>query len=172
MKVTATEVKLPKLQGTLGEISIPFVGVPIMSAPIDIDLKAPADFGDIDLAALTQEAQEAIDQVLNKLAKEVKAALDAAIRSPVWAWSSGSRDIFNTGELMQSGSVTVSGSGIQVSYSAPYANLVHNGGYIYPYGNKKLRPIYLPGRPWERSVLQGGGPVKPFDFADFFDKNL
>ena len=172
MKVITSSVKMPPSRGTLGQVSVPFVGVPILSAPFDIDIKAPPGFGQFDENALADKGEEAIDMVLGKLALEVKAALDAAIKAPVWAWSSGSRDIFNTGELMQSGKVTVTGDGIQVSYSAPYANLVHNGGYIYPYGNKKLRPIYLPGRPWVTSVLQGGGPVKAFDFVGFFNKNL
>lgn len=114
--------------------------------------------------------EEAISSELQQIALELKAALDAALEAPVWAWSGGARDIYDTGELKASGTVLIKGLEIVVNYSAPYATLVHNGGYIFPYGNKAAQPIFLPGRPWVRSVLYGGGPVPQFDFISAIQK--
>lgn len=109
--------------------------------------------------------EDAIKAELQQISAELKMALDAALDAPVWAWNGGARDIYDTGALKASGTVEIRGLEIIVRYSAPYATLVHNGGYIYPYGNKSAQPIFLPGRPWVRSVLYGGGPVPQFDFV-------
>ena len=82
----------------------------------------------------------------------------------MWNWSSGgARDIVDTGRLKNSLSVTVSGDEILIYYDAPYASVVHEGGYIRPYGNKKIDAVYLPGRPWVDAVLFGNGPVPSVD---------
>ena len=109
---------------------------------------------------------------MNDLASELKSALTKALMSPVWAWEGGSRDIFDTGRLAGSGQVLVVSGGLNVVYSAPYAGIVHDGGYIYPYGNTAARPVYLPGRPWIESVMYGKGPVPQFDFDGFFESKF
>ena len=48
-----------------------------------------------------------------------------------------------------------SGSEIIVSYSEPYAALIHYGGYILPYGNPNADKVYIPPRPWVESTLKG-----------------
>lgn len=116
--------------------------------------------------------EQLIQGVLDQIARELKAALDQALRAPVWAWNDGARDIVDTGALMASGQVLTTGLQLSVVYGADYAMLVHNGGYIYPYGNKNLQPIFLPGRPWIRSVLFGGGPVEQFDFTAALNRAL
>jgi hypothetical protein len=89
-------------------------------------------------------------------------ALKAAIRSSNWETPSGRADIVDSGELLRSQQLEINGTKITVSYSAPYANLVEFGGYINPYGNKNVR-VYLPPRPWVRSVLFGGNGISPVD---------
>lgn len=100
------------------------------------------------------------------IAEKLKDALDQALSSPVWSRSgSEDSDLVDTGQLRDSGSVTADDRGISITYSAPYANLIHYGGYILPYGNKSNEKVYIPGRPWVRSVVAGGGPVQQFDFT-------
>lgn len=174
MKVTATDnlgkaFNLSSLP--LAALSVPIGGL-VPPAPLLFDYRTDSADDLIDENAIEDEFEARIDALMNKLAQEVKSALDAALKANVWAWKDDVRDIYNTGELASSGEVSAGADGIIVSYSAPYANLVHNGGYIYPYGNEKARPVYLPARPWVSSVLYGGGPVPQFDFEGFLKSNL
>ena len=173
MKVTATDnlKKTLKSKGELGELKVPVIGLHV-GLPIIFGARVDKEIDAVDEEAILEEAQQQIDALMSELAKEVEAALTGALKSSVWSWKSGSRDIYDTGKLASSVSVTVTGDGISVSYSAPYANIVHNGGYIQPYGNSSARPVYLPARPWVTSVLYGDGPVPPFDFDDFIARNM
>ena len=155
----------------VGALRVPIVGLN-MAVPLRFRAEIDKDIDAIKEEVLLEQAEAAIAGVMSKLAQEVQGALTAALRSSVWAWSDGARDIYDTGELASSVSVTASSNGIRVSYSAPYASLVHDGGYIFPYGNKRARPVYLPPRPWVRSVLYGGGPVPRFDFDGFIQREL
>jgi hypothetical protein len=95
----------------------------------------------------------------------LREALDGAMSSSIWAWNSGgTRDIVDTGKLRDSLMIQSSTSGFNVSYGAPYAALVHYGGYIQPYGNANIDKVYIPARPWANSVLLGDGPVPIFDW--------
>ena len=131
-----------------------------------------AQFMDSIEPLIKRYGEDQIKSVLSQIGRELKLALDQALRAPVWAFNDGARDIFDTGALMASGQVITSGLQLTVVYGADYAMLVHNGGYIYPYGNKNLQPIFLPGRPWIRSVLFGGGPVPQFDFTAALERAL
>jgi len=97
--------------------------------------------------------------------------LDAALEANIWSWprqtvrQSGeiagtSRNIVDQGGLMASKNVTTkylkTKTTFSVSYSAPYATLVHEGGYIQPYGNPSAGLRSIPGRPWVSAVLEGG----------------
>ena len=113
----------------------------------------------------------AIDRASARIAVDLKAALDEALRSNVWSTSSGTSDIYETGELLQSGSVTINQSGVTIAYDAPYAALVHYGGYINPYGNTTQK-VYLPPRPWVDSVMRGGNGIKAFDFARYYEEEI
>jgi phage gpG-like protein len=100
------------------------------------------------------------------IAEKLKDALDQALESSVW--SGGGRedsDLVDSGRLKNSGSVVATEKGISIRYDAPYAALIHYGGYILPYGNKSTEKVYIPPRPWIQSVIRGGGPVPQFDFA-------
>jgi hypothetical protein len=111
--------------------------------------------------------QGGINRASQRITVDLKAALDAALRSSIWPTPSGSADIYETGKLLESGTVSFDKEGIKISYSAPYAALVHYGGYINPYGNSNSK-VYLPPRPWVDSVLNGNGAVKQFDFTKYY----
>jgi hypothetical protein len=115
--------------------------------------------------------EAAIARASQRIATDLKQALDDALRSGVWLTRSGPADIYETGELLASGSVTVDQNGLTIAYDAPYAALVHFGGYIHPYGNLQAR-VYLPPRPWVQSVLNGGGPVPQFDFQQYYTQEI
>ena len=173
MKVTTTDnlKKALNSKGELGEFEVPVIGLQ-MGLPISFGVRVDKEIDAVDEEAILEEAQQQIDALMSQLAKEVEAALTRALKSSVWSWKGGARDIYDTGELAGSVSVTVENDGISVSYSAPYANIVHNGGYIQPYGNASARPVYLPPRPWVTSVLYGGGPIPQFDFDGFLKRNV
>jgi phage gpG-like protein len=122
----------------------------------------------IDLA---QRLQNATNRASQRIVADLKDALSSALRSGVWPTLGGTADIYDTGELLASGSVTFSDDSITVAYDAPYAALVHYGGYINPYGNTASK-VYLPPRPWVDSVLRGGGPVSQFDFQSYYLQEL
>lgn len=121
--------------------------------------------------AILDGFKSAINKANARIAIDLRAALDDALRSSVWDTPSGRADIYETGELLSSGSIEFSDEGITIAYSAPYAALVHYGGYIYPYGNTSAR-VYLPPRPWVESVLNGGGPVEEFDFVRYYKEEI
>lgn len=76
----------------------------------------------------------------------IRAALREAISS---------YQLIDTGRLINSGEVIFNGSQIEIRYDVPYANLIHYGGYIVPYGNRSARPVYIAPRPWVSDVLDG-----------------
>jgi hypothetical protein len=121
----------------------------------------------LDVSTIISRFQGAVDRASTLIASDLRDALGAALRSSVWETPSGRADIVDTGQLLASGSVTVSQSGVTIAYDAPYAALVHFGGYINVYGNPAAK-VYLPPRPWVESVLRGGGPVPRFDFESYY----
>lgn len=115
--------------------------------------------------------QRAINRASTRITTDLKIALDNAMRSPIWQTTTGTADIYETGELMSSGSVVVSKNGVTIAYDAPYAALVHYGGYINPYGRENVK-VYLPPRPWVDAVLNGIGGVAPFDFTKYYEEEI
>lgn len=100
--------------------------------------------------------------------KSISYWLDEAMDTPSWSWSGTTlrengesvgtpRNIVDTGRLKSSKKVTTSFGSTQakwtVRYGTPYANLVHYGGYIAPYG-RKGDTAYVPGRPWIKLVFK------------------
>lgn len=85
------------------------------------------------------ELDEQIAAKVPELANKVRMALDAAIAAV------GAVD---TGKLRSSLIISTDRDGLTIDYSSPYANLVHYGGYIQPYGNPNARPVYQAPRPW------------------------
>ena len=108
----------------------------------------------------------------NKGVQAVKEAIENDLDDMMgasWGWTSGARDIVDTGALRDSKNVTVSGENILISYGEPYAQLIHSGGYIQPYGNKNAAAVYIPGRPWVGAVLGvDNGPLEPTDWQQVY----
>ena len=117
----------------------------------------PSDFG--------KDLNRAVKTANQLIANKLGAALDEAMASTSWGTS---KDIIDTGQLRDSLVITTTSGGISVKYTAPYAAIVHYGGYIVPYGNPSLSKIYIPPRPWVDSVMKGGGPVPKFDFESVY----
>jgi hypothetical protein len=115
-------------------------------------------------AIILKAAEDAIPGIIVSLGQ----ALDRAMMSGVWSWDDGVRDIVDTGRLMASRAITVSGNVISIDYDVPYFGIIHFGGYIIPYGNERAEKVYIPARPWVTYVVEGGGPVPQFDFDAAF----
>lgn len=126
---------------------------------------------DFPQTQILQGFERAINRASARVAADLKIALENAIRSPIWQTANGTADIYETGELMASGSVTVSKNGVTIAYDAPYAALVHYGGYINPYGRANTK-VYLPPRPWVDAVLNGTSGIQPFDFAKYYQEEI
>ena len=94
-------------------------------------------------AKILKGIELAIRRASERIVVDLKQALDVAIQSPVWMGTLDRVDIYDTGELLNSGSVIINNKGITIAYDAPYAALVHYGGYIHPYGNITEK-VYLP----------------------------
>ena len=47
------------------------------------------------------------------------------------------------------------GNSLVISYDVPYANLVHFGGYVVPYGNSFAERVFIPARPWTSIITDG-----------------
>ena len=59
-----------------------------------------------------------------------------------------------------------------IEYRTPYANLVHNGGVIQPYGNPNAASVILPARPWITSLLTDEGPVPKYDISKIYEREI
>lgn len=119
-----------------------------------------------------QAGREALDQAINatiqRTAAELKSKLNEAMSSNLWGEMG---DIIDSGELRDSLNVTVNGDTVEISYDSPYANLVHYGGYVAPYGNVKIDKVYIPGRPWVEAVFAGNGPVDPINVEEIWERS-
>ena len=107
--------------------------------------------------------------------KNLKIALDKAMTS-MWTWTSGSRDIIDTGKLKNSLKLTAVFNQTKVSwqiqYRTPYAAFVHYGGVIKPYGNKNARDVLIPARPWVQAIMEGSYGQEKFDIKTPFDEGM
>lgn len=125
--------------------------------------------GGAEAAALLSEA---IEYANERAEIAIRNALDYAVSAAVWGWRDGTRDIVETGALRSSLSFSNTANGLEFWYTAPYANLVHYGGYVRPYGNPKIDAVYIPGRPWVDAVMVGGGPVDPVDLDSIYEEAI
>jgi len=136
------------------------------------------------LAALTKGIQSGATRIEEALPPLLNEALD----SPTWSWPretirqngtvvGDTRTITDTGALKASGNVTVkflkTKTNFFVTYKAPYARLVHEGGYILPYGDATKTPTYVPGRPWIAAVLDGDKPgINYLDIGQYMEESI
>ena len=101
--------------------------------------------------------------------KDLKGALNAAMDYSGWAWINDTRDIVDTGKLKNSLVLAEKNlktkTTIEIKYRSPYANIVHYGGYIQPYGNKNANSVLYPARPWVEATLRGGNGIQKFNMV-------
>ena len=108
---------------------------------------------------LTLSRQRGVD----KAGTALQQALYRSLESNSWIWPgstlrvngttvSSPRNIYDTGSLYASQRLKISHqvtqSKLTITYDSPYANLVHYGGAIRPYGNKNANTVLVPARPW------------------------
>jgi hypothetical protein len=156
---------------TAADLSLKIPKTTRFSASTSLGAMLQAKISSISSADFEARLQAAISRASQRIATDLKQALDDALKSNVWSTRGGAADIYETGELLASGSVSTDKSGLTIAYDAPYAALVHFGGYVHPYGNIRAK-VYLPPRPWVRSVLSGGGPVPQFDFQQYYTQEI
>lgn len=134
--------------------------------------------------AIVKGVQRGMARVETSLSK----ALDDALMGSTWEWTGkatvrqngqtvGSpRNIIDTGFLRNSKSLKVSylqtKTTVEVKYNAPYANLVHFGGMIRPYGKEGRQLVALPPRPWITAVLEGGWGIEKLDVDSIVNEAL
>lgn len=114
-------------------------------------------------------------------------ALQRSLRTSVWAWprstvrqsggTAGSpRDIFDTGKLSRSQKVVTNYSGgtlmVNISYSTPYASLVHYGGAHRPYGDESRPLQLLPARPWIYATVTGTYGIEKYDMRSHLESAI
>ena len=133
------------------------------------------------LAALTKGVQAGGQQIEEALPPLLDDALDANIwswpRSSDWNGKGTTRSITDTGRLKASKKVQAkflqTKTVFAIQYKAPYAALVHEGGYVLPYGDVRRQPMYLPGRPWISAVLDGNNSgVQYLDVASYMEESI
>lgn len=144
---------------------------------VDVSFVSKTKYGPI-INAGVQKGNEIIKTQLAQ-------ALDNAMDSSVWKWNPGvttdrkngesvesPRNIVDTGALKSSFRVNTKGNSVDFAYREPYSRLVHWGGYIQPYGNPNAKKVYVPGRPWITSVLNGENGFEAFPFKDIWSKTI
>lgn len=124
--------------------------------------------GAVDDTGVRAKFKKANAYALELLKAELTTRLDAAMS---YSWGEMG-DIIDTGELRDSLQIVISGIRIDINYNSPYANLIHYGGYVQPYGNLNIDKVYIPGRPWVTSVLSGEGPGGPIDLRGIYQEAL
>jgi hypothetical protein len=124
---------------------------------------------DIDIKPAIEQIKEIHRKTLELSASRLEVLLDSAMASGIWGELG---DIIDSGDLRDSLSVIIEGDDIGVSYDSPYANLIHYGGYIAPYGNTNIDKVYIPGRPWVESVFFGNGPVESINVPEIFEEAI
>lgn len=110
--------------------------------------------------------------------------LDEAMQESTWNWPgttfrqngevvSSPRNIVDTGELINSKKLStrfgVTQASYLLTYTAPYAALVHWGGYISPYGRAGDQ-TYIPGRPWAQLIFREDANEGDSDAFNFLDQ--
>lgn len=137
-----------------------------------------------------EEANKAANDALNRgvaagikdSATAIKPALNEAMAQSVWAWPnttirkntsdvSSPRDIVDTTNLRDSMDTSTADKKLVITYTAPYANMVHYGGITNPYGRSKESFVY-PARPWISSLLEGTNGINKFPLLDIVNKNV
>lgn len=141
-----------------------------------LDLKGKTDK---QAAAMKKALIKGVQTGTSRVETSLSQALDKAMDAPVWGWTGKEtyrtngdiagtpRNIVDTGKLKASKKIKTkylqNSTQITIEYTAPYANLVHFGGLVQPYGRANRTLVSIPARPWITSTLQGGNGIEKFD---------
>ena len=117
------------------EINIRTLGPLPFAFPISWDI-SPSAGSEVPWSAIESGLKDAI---VKAVIDELPRYLDASIVE---------NRLVDTGALRDSLIVARTPSGLEIRYTAPYAGLLHEGGYIQPYGNQNAEKVFIPGRPW------------------------
>lgn len=144
---------------------------------------------------LSERLRQAINEAAHATWQETWGVVLDTMGSPVWQWPretvrgrsydrqgrrtagrivGSPRNIVDTGLLRQSGYLTTTGTLASFRFTLNYATAVHNGAWIYPWGDKTRDRVFLPGRPFLGAIL-GTTPypgVEPYPIAERFRLNL
>lgn len=114
--------------------------------------------------SLRGRAEAAAQKASEAAMRELFAAFQQSFTAKAWAWpgtterrvgTAGSpRNIIDIGNLRQTGYYEfLTPYSVRFTWSAVYARLVHEGGSIRPWGNKRASPVRIPARPWTAAVI-------------------
>lgn len=129
---------------------------------------------------LQARARDASRRAAEIVMGELFAAFQQSFTAKAWDWprttqrTAGSpvgspRNLIDTGNLRQTGTYRMTGPyQATFSWSANYATAVHEGAFIYPWGNRDADRVYLPPRPWTRAVLgqEDASGVKVYNLGE------
>jgi hypothetical protein len=134
---------------------------------------------------LEAKARRASQEAAKAVFMELNGRFQDALGTKAWAWpratlrsnnrviSAGLRNIVDSANLKGSNpGPRISGLQSVYRWNTPYARFVHEGGMMYPYGDKSRTPMALPMRPWTAAVLgtipYSGIPIYPLSsrYAD------
>lgn len=122
--------------------------------------------------------------IIDRLGHQLSTVLNNTMDLPIWEWNNttlrsngqtaGSpRNLVDTGELKKSLFIaTDADDHVSATYNSPYANLVHYGGYITPYGNPSAAAVFVPGRPWIKAAVRGSHGAPPPRFRNIVQTTL
>lgn len=122
--------------------------------------------------------------IIDRLGHQVSTVLNNTMDLSIWEWDrptprksgpdAGSpRNLVDTGALKKSLFIaTDADDHVSATYNSPYANMVHYGGYIQPYGNPNAASVYIPGRPWIKAAVRGSHGAPPPRFRNIVQTTL
>lgn len=154
----------PRSLPKFNDVSVPLA---VPASPVGAALRVTGFKQNIKID-INGKIEKAIKQGTSNLKLELETKLDQAVEFDGWGWTKGTRDIVDTGNLKNSASIALTADGIDISYDAPYAGIIHYGGYIQPYGDNSRERVFIPGRPWIESLINGGGPIDPLDYEEAY----
>lgn len=162
----------------------------------EIEIDIPKNF--------EKKLQDAAAEAMKEVSSELNGRFMDAMKSAVWVWprpskrgvggnslsniskkykkasynTNSPRSIVDSGALSDSGDFTNGYGSASWIWSVDYAAAVHDGAWIYPWGNQKAQKLLLPARPWTTAVLFGhphySGEIYPFSdrLAQAIEKKL
>lgn len=112
-----------------------------------------------DIPDTLSEVQAYINRLNDLPIEDLLPELNAAINRTLVA-----NGLVKTGTLRNSFTARKEGEQLIFEYDVPYAGILHDGGYIIPYGNPNAEPVYIAPRPWLIQALEN------FDFQPVIER--